>query len=69
MLDYQTLLKQYLEKPDMYSISLSSFQVFPGSKKDLIKEICITDTLIFNNTIKALCTVSTKHSIIPDRIG
>jgi all-trans-retinol 13,14-reductase len=40
-------LKEYLARMDQFSISLSSFQVFLGLKKDLIGEIGIEDTEIF----------------------
>ncbi len=50
MLDEKTILKEYLKKLEKYSVSLSSFQVFLGLKKDLIKEIGITDSEIFYNT-------------------
>lgn len=43
-------MKEYLAKIDAYSISLSSFQVFLGLKKDLVREIGITDSEIFFNT-------------------
>src|SRR5579883_1025623 len=43
-------MKEYLAKLDSYSISLSSFQVFLGLKKDLIREVRITDSEIFFNT-------------------
>ncbi|UCF78162.1 MAG: NAD(P)/FAD-dependent oxidoreductase [Candidatus Eiseniibacteriota bacterium] len=40
-------LKDYLAKMDGYSVSLSSFQVFLGLKKDLVREVGIPDTEIF----------------------
>lgn len=50
MLDDKDVLKDYLAKLNKLSVSLSSFQIFLGLKKDLIKEIGITDTEIFYNT-------------------
>ena len=47
MIDEKEYLKDYLARLDGFSISLSSFQVFLGLKKDLIKEVGITDTEIF----------------------
>ena len=49
MLDDKSTLKDYLEKMNKFSVSLSSFQVFLGLKKDLIKEVGINDTEIFYN--------------------
>jgi all-trans-retinol 13,14-reductase len=43
-------LKEYLARMDKLSISLSSFQVFLGLKKDLVGEIGIADTEIFYTT-------------------
>ncbi len=43
-------LKEYLARMDQFSVSLSSFQVFLGLKKDLVGEIGITDTEIFCTT-------------------
>jgi phytoene dehydrogenase-like protein len=43
-------LKEYLARMDQFSVSLSSFQVFLGLKKDLIGEVGITDTEIFYGT-------------------
>jgi len=40
-------LKEYLGRMDQFSVSLSSFQVFLGLKKDLVGEIGIKDTEIF----------------------
>jgi all-trans-retinol 13,14-reductase len=40
-------LKDYLTKLDKYSVSLSCFQIFLGLKKDLVKEVGITDSEIF----------------------
>jgi phytoene dehydrogenase-like protein len=50
MLDNKDVMKDYLVKLEKLSVSLSSFQIFLGLKKDLIKEIGITDTEIFYNT-------------------
>ncbi|MCW8803283.1 MAG: NAD(P)/FAD-dependent oxidoreductase, partial [Ignavibacteriaceae bacterium] len=50
MLDDNCVLKDYLVKLEKLSVSLSSFQIFLGLKKDLIKETGITDTEIFYNT-------------------
>ncbi len=43
-------MKEYMAKIDAYSISLSSFQVFLGLKKDLVRETGLTDSEIFFNT-------------------
>jgi all-trans-retinol 13,14-reductase len=43
-------LKEYLARMDQFSVSLSSFQVFLGLKKDLVGEIGIEDTEIFCTT-------------------
>jgi phytoene dehydrogenase-like protein len=50
MLDDQDLVKATLAKMEKYSISLSTFQVFLGLKKDLVRELGIKDTEIFYNT-------------------
>ena len=50
MVDDKNVLKEYLGKLEKLSVSLSSFQVFLGLKKDLIGEIGITDSEIFYNT-------------------
>ncbi len=47
MMDEEEHLKDYLARMDKLSISLSSFQVFLGLKKDLIGEVGIKDTDIF----------------------
>ncbi len=47
MMDEKEFLKDYLARLDGFSVSLSSFQVFLGLKKDLIKEVGITDSEIF----------------------
>jgi all-trans-retinol 13,14-reductase len=43
-------LKEYIGKLDQLDISLSSFQVFLGLKKDLVGRLGITDTEIFYDT-------------------
>jgi len=50
MMEEGSFLKNYLEKMDQFSVSLSSFQVFLGLKKDLINKIGIRDTEIFYET-------------------
>jgi len=50
MLSEEQLLADYLQKLSTYSVSLSSFQVFLGLKKDLAGEIGIKDTEIFYNS-------------------
>lgn len=47
MLDQQEILKEYVAGLDRYSVSLSSFQIFLGLKRDLIREIGIHDSEIF----------------------
>ncbi len=47
MIDDKTISKDYLDKLNKYSVSLSSFQIFLGLKKDLVKEVGITDSEIF----------------------
>lgn len=49
MLGEPEFLKDYLAQLEKYSVSLSSFQVFLGLKKDLISEVGIKDTEIFFN--------------------
>jgi prolycopene isomerase len=49
MLGEPEFLKDYLAQLEKYSVSLSSFQVFLGLKKDLIGEVGIKDTEIFFN--------------------
>jgi all-trans-retinol 13,14-reductase len=41
-------LKEYLAQMDRYSVSLSSFQIFLGLKRDLVHEVGVTDTEIFH---------------------
>ncbi len=50
MMNEAEYLKDYLQKLEKYSVSLSCFQVFLGLKKDLIGEVGIKDTEIFYNT-------------------
>lgn len=40
-------LEEYLARMDQFSVSLSSFQVFLGLRKDLVREVGIEDTEIF----------------------
>jgi all-trans-retinol 13,14-reductase len=47
MMNEKEYLKDYLDKFDKYSVSLSCFQVFLGLKKDLVKEAGIEDSEIF----------------------
>lgn len=47
MMDEKDYLKDYLAKFDTYSVSLSSFQIFLGLKKDLVRELGIDDSEIF----------------------
>jgi all-trans-retinol 13,14-reductase len=47
MMDEKDHLKDYLANFEKYSVSLSSFQVFLGLKKDLVKEVGIEDSEIF----------------------
>ena len=50
MMKEDEYLKDYLARMDTFTVSLSSFQVFLGLKKDLIGEVGITDTEIFCTT-------------------
>jgi len=50
MMKQDEYLKEYLARMDQLSVSLSSFQIFLGLKKDLIGELGITDTEIFYGT-------------------
>jgi phytoene dehydrogenase-like protein len=50
MLEEPDLVKATLARMDKLSISLSTFQVFLGLKRDLIRELSLTDTEIFYNT-------------------
>lgn len=50
MIAEQDTLKRLFDRMEKYSVSLSSFLVFLGLKRDLIKEKGIEDTEIFYNT-------------------
>jgi len=50
MMDEGDYLKDYLERMDKFSVSLSSFQVFLGLRKDLVGQLGIKDTEIFYET-------------------
>jgi prolycopene isomerase len=50
MVDDKEHLKDYVAKFDQYNVSLSSFQVFLGLKKDLVGELGIEDSEIFYAT-------------------
>jgi all-trans-retinol 13,14-reductase len=50
MMKQDEYLKDYLTRMDQFSVSLSSFQIFLGLKKDLVGEVGITDTEIFYGT-------------------
>jgi phytoene dehydrogenase-like protein len=50
MMEEGDYLRDYLEKMDKFTASLSSFQIFLGLKKDLVGEIGIKDTEIFYET-------------------
>jgi phytoene dehydrogenase-like protein len=43
-------LAEYVTRMEQFSVSLSSFQIFLGLKKDLIREVGIKDTEIFHET-------------------
>ena len=47
LLDKDEHLKDYLARMDTFSVSLSSFQIFLGLKRDLVREAGLTDTEIF----------------------
>ncbi len=47
MMDEKEYMKDYLAKFDTYNVSLSSFQIFLGLKKDLVGELGIDDSEIF----------------------
>jgi len=47
LIEKDEYLKEYLSRMDQFSISLSSFQIFLGLKKDLIGKVGITDSEIF----------------------
>lgn len=50
MMEEEEYLKDYLARMDQFTVSFSCFQVFLGLKKDLVKEVGITDTEIFYQT-------------------
>jgi len=50
MMDEEDYLKDYLDRLDRLSVSLSSFQIWLGLKTDLIRELGIHDSEIFCNT-------------------
>ena len=50
LMEEDEYLKEYLARMAQLSVSLSSFQIFLGLKKDLISEVGITDTEIFYET-------------------
>ena len=50
MMNEAEFLKTYLARMDTFSVSLSSFQVFLGLKKDLVAEVGIKDSEIFYYT-------------------
>jgi prolycopene isomerase len=50
MLKEDDRIKEYIEKMDLFSISLSSFQVFLGLKQDLVGKLGLSDTEIFYET-------------------
>lgn len=49
MMNEETYLKEYLEKLDKYSVSLSSFQIFLGLKEDVVGRSGVKDSEIFFN--------------------
>lgn len=50
MMKEEEYLKDYLARMNKFTVSLSSFQVFLGLKKDLVGEVGIPDTGIFYET-------------------
>ena len=50
MMDDADYLKDYLDRLDQFSVSLSSFQIWLGLKTDLVGELGIHDSEIFCNT-------------------
>ncbi|MCX6562857.1 MAG: NAD(P)/FAD-dependent oxidoreductase [Candidatus Aminicenantes bacterium] len=50
LLNEPDLLKDYLARLDKFGVSLSSFQIFLGLKKDLVRETGLKDTEIFYET-------------------
>ena len=47
LLKDEEYLKEYVARMDQFSVSLSSFQIFLGLKKDLIGQVGMTDSEIF----------------------
>jgi len=47
LLDQDERRKDYLARMESFSISLSSFQIFLGLKRDLVREVGVPDTEIF----------------------
>jgi phytoene dehydrogenase-like protein len=47
LVEDRTALKDFLARLEKYSISLSSFQVFLGLKKDLVKSVGLKDSEVF----------------------
>lgn len=47
MLDEKDYLKRYLQRMETFSVSISTFQIWLGLKKDLVRETGIQDTEIF----------------------
>ena len=69
MMDEKDYLKDYVAKFEDYSVSLSSFQVFLGLKKDLVGELGIEASEIFYATdydddaaYKAYCDADVENS-------
>ncbi|MGA2623165.1 MAG: NAD(P)/FAD-dependent oxidoreductase [Bacteroidota bacterium] len=50
MIHEEEFLRDYLQKMNAFSVSLSCFQIFLGLKADLVKNVGIKDTEIFYNT-------------------
>jgi all-trans-retinol 13,14-reductase len=50
MMNETGYLTEYLARLDRYSVSLSSFQIFLGLKKDLVRKVGIADSEIFYHT-------------------
>jgi len=50
LLNEPDLLKDYLARLDKFSVSLSTFQIFLGLKKDLVREAGLKETEIFYET-------------------
>ena len=69
MMDEKEFLKDYVAKFEDYSVSLSSFQIFLGLKKDLVGELGIKSSEIFyatgyddDATYKAYCDADVENS-------